>query len=221
MPAIPPATSSGQRKTSDGLIGGELIDEVAPDKMRPWSAVNLTPASNGLGAWSKDDIGSYLKTGYSKMAVTFGPMNKVILNSTQHLSDSDLQAIAAYLAQLPAGGEQRTREIDGDTMTEGRILYDSYCGTCHLPTGLGDKRTGTPMAGSAVVLARDPASLINSILYGAHAPLSLPIPEDLNIMKAFGDELDDENVAILATFIRNSWGNKASRVTTGQVEEQY
>ena len=216
-----PRNFLGAQTTGDSLIGGELIDEVAPDKMRPWSAVNLTPARNGLADWSKDDIVSYLKTGYSKMAVTFGPMNKVILNSTQHLSDGDRNAMAAYLTSLPPAGELATGDIDEDQMAEGRILYDSYCGTCHLPTGLGDKRTGTPMTGSAVVLARDPASLINSILYGANAPLSLPIPEDLNIMKAFGDELDDEDVAILATFVRNSWGNKASRVTAKQVADQY
>ena len=216
-----PRNFLGGQTTGDSLIGGEFIDEVAPDKMRPWSAVNLTPARNGLGAWSKGDIGSYLKTGYSKMGVTFGPMNKVILNSTQHLLDGDLNAMAAYLTSLRPAGELATGDIDEEQMAEGRILYDSYCGTCHLPSGLGDKRTGTPLAGSAVVMARNPASLINSILYGAHAPLSLPIPEDLNIMKAFGDELDDEDIAILATFIRNSWDNKASRVTTGQVEEQY
>ena len=157
-----PRNLLGAEKTSDGLIGGDHIDQVAPGKMRMWSAVNLTPASNGLRAWSKDDIASYLKTGYSKMGVTFGPMNKVILNSTQHLSDGDLNAMAAYLTSLPAAGELATGDIDEDQMAEGRILYDSYCGTCHLPTGLGDKRTGTPMAGSAVVLARDPASLINS-----------------------------------------------------------
>ncbi len=215
-----PRGSLGGPENDLALSGGTYLDVVEEGKIRPWSAVNLTPGPGGLEKWSADDIAAYLKLGHNKHAATFGPMNEVILNSTQYLTDADAKAIGEYLKSLPALGDNEAVEVDEDTMSEGSVIYDTRCGTCHLPTGLGSERTGTPLVGSTVVLSADPASLINSILYGAHAPKELPVPEEWSSMKAFGNLLDDEEIAILATFIRNSWGNKASPVTEEEVLRQ-
>src|SRR5581483_11235709 len=59
--------------------GGAIMDEVAEGKVRRWSAVNLSSAKSGLGGWSVDGLASYLKTGVSDFAGTFGPMNDVIV----------------------------------------------------------------------------------------------------------------------------------------------
>lgn len=216
-----PRNFLGAPQTDKALSGGSYLDIVEHTKLRQWSSVNLTPGPGGLKNWSSDDIAAYLKQGYNKHTATFGPMNEVIENSTQYLSDADLTAIGMYLKTLPPVGEiPADHKIDEETMRQGQIMYDIHCGTCHLPTGLGSEDTGTPMAGSTVVLAADPSSLINSILYGANAPPSLLVPEGWSTMKAFGNRLDDEEVAILSTFLRNSWGNRASPVTPEQVEQQ-
>lgn len=216
-----PRNGFGALENDKALSGGSYLDAVEEGKVRPWSAVNLTPGPGGIEKWSSDDIAAYLKKGYNAHAATFGPMNEVILNSTQYLSEADAKAIGVYLKTLPPMGATPIEyEMDEDTRFEGQIIYDTRCGTCHLPTGLGSEDTGTPLVGSTVVLSADPASLINSILYGAHAPRELGIPEEWASMKAFGNLLDDEQIAILATFIRNSWGNKASPVTEEQVMQQ-
>ena len=216
-----PRNFLGGQDNTQALAGGSYLDEVEEGKIRPWSAINLTPGPGGIQAWTGNDIANYLKKGYNVHAATFGPMNKVIVNSTQYLSDVDLNSIGAYLKTLPPKGVVTAeKENDEDMMIEGQILYDTRCGTCHLPNGMGSEDTGTPLVGSAIVLSSDPASLINSILYGAHAPEALPVPEAWSSMKAFGNLLDNEEVAILSSFLRNSWGNHASFVTENQVELQ-
>ena len=214
-----PRNFLGGLKTDQALSGGSYLDEVEPGVKRPWSAVNLTPASDGLAAWSQEDIVSYLKTGHGSRAGTFGPMNDVIVNSTARLSDADVKAMAVYLKGLAPIERAPRHEMSADELREGELVYTIHCGTCHLPTGLGDPSIGPPLAGSAVVQAEDPASLINSIIYGATVPSPAP-PEHWETMEAFGDKLDDDEIALLATYLRASWGNRGGSVSEADVAKQ-
>lgn len=201
------------------LSGGTYRDLVEPGKRRPWSASNLTPAPDGLASWTREELSRYLRTGHSDAAGTFGPMNKVITENTSQLSQSDVDAISTYLTEIPAITRSEKHTMSDRDYRDAELLYTIHCGTCHLPTGLGDPSVGPRLAGSAVVQAADPASLINSIIYGAHIPQ--PAPEHAwESMDAFGDELDDEEIALLATYLRANWGNLGGAVTESQVAAQ-
>ncbi|MGY8962635.1 MAG: c-type cytochrome, partial [Rhodospirillales bacterium] len=63
-----PRNALGGLQSDHALSGGTYNDKVEGDKIRPWSAVNLTSATDGLAAWSEDDIASYLKTGHGGTA---------------------------------------------------------------------------------------------------------------------------------------------------------
>lgn len=203
------------------MTGGVYNDKVRTGEIRKWSAPNLTSASNGLGAWSLDDVVAYLKTGSNSMVSTFGPMNEVIVNSTRHLNDDDIRAMAVYLKSLPADEGDVAAAASADVVREGESLYNVHCGTCHLPTGLGGPDSGPRLAGgSLVVQANDPASLINVILYGPELPDPPLIKHAWKVMEPFADELTDEEVAALTSFLRSSWGNKGGAVTVKQVEAQ-
>lgn len=213
-----PRNMLGAEKTDLALTGGVYSDAVQPGMVRPWSTPNLTSAQDGLAAWSVDDLVSYLKTGHSARGGTFGPMNEVIGNSTRHFTDADLRAMAGYLKALPP----RSGDIGAASAKEvaaGEVAYTIHCGTCHLPTGLGDPKQGPPLVGSAVVQSPDPATLINVILYGAQVPKPAP-PHAWEDMKGFANELDDEEVAELATYLRGTWGNRGGAVTEDQVARQ-
>jgi mono/diheme cytochrome c family protein len=148
-------------------------------------------------------------------------MNEVILNSTRHLPEADVRAMAVYLKSLPANEGDLKSPASGTDLKTGRILYNVYCGTCHLPTGLGGDDVGARLAGgSLVVQASNPAGLINVILYGLELPTPRLPSKRAKEMEAFGDKLSDEDVALIASYIRSSWNNKGGRVTPAQVEAQ-
>jgi mono/diheme cytochrome c family protein len=147
-------------------------------------------------------------------------MNDVIMNSTQHLADSDIHAIATYLKSLPPNEGDLGSAPKQDVVSAGSTLYDVHCGTCHLPTGLGGADSGPRLAGSLVVQAGDPASLLNVILYGPALPDPSPAAKGWKQMEAYGDKLSDDEVAALASFLRSSWNNKGGVVTAAQVAQQ-
>ncbi len=214
-----PRNFLGAERADLALSGGVLYDEVSHGKSRQWSAVNLTSANTGLGAWSANDIQAYLKTGDSVRAVVHGPMTEVVLNSTRYFKDDDIRAIASYLKALPATGDSNRKTADPKQLAAGEITYTVHCGTCHLPTGLGDQTLGVTLAGNAIVQANDPSSLINVILYAPHLPPP-PFVSDRTRMKPFGKRLSDEEIANLATYIRANFGNQAGMVSTRQVTQQ-
>lgn len=210
----------GAVSEQEALSGGSYLDDIPGGKIKPWFAVNLTPADEGLAKWSADDIQQYLKTGLNAYATSFGPMNKVIMNSTSHLTEEDIAAMAIYLKSLPA--KQRTDSLpvaDADSLAKGRELYAIHCATCHLPTGKGDPDTGPALIGNPVVLGSDPSSLVNAILYGPELPKTA-LPVQRTPMGAYEHKLDDSDVADISTYIRNSWGNKSTPVLISDVLEQ-
>ena len=94
-----------------------------------------------------------------------------------------------------------------------------HCGSCHLPTGLGDDILGVSLAGSAIVQAENPASLLNVILYGPHLPAP-PFVVDRTQMKMFGKKLSDQDIASIASYVRSSFGNRGGAVSPEQVGRQ-
>ncbi len=204
------------------LSGNAVIDG--------WTAVNLRgDPADGLGAWSKDDIASTLRTARNTThAVVGSPMNDVVVHSTQYLNDADLAAIAAYLKTLPASAHPASsfaadpatasalaagREAD-----RGAQLYDDNCSACHHTDGKGATQVIPALAGNSSVLASDPTTVVRLILQGSQLPAVPAAPSALG-MPGFGWRLSDEEVAQLGTFIRQSWGNHAALITVAQVHE--
>jgi mono/diheme cytochrome c family protein len=214
-----PRNLLGVERSGAALSGGVLRDEVRPGKYREWSAVDLTPAKTGLGGWSAASIAEYLQKGQCERAVVHGPMTEVVMNSTRYLQDSDARAIATYLKGLPASSRSTGPRADQRQLNAGETTYTVHCGTCHLPTGLGDEVLGVTLAGNAIVQAAAPSSLINVILYGPHLPPP-PFVADRTRMKPFGKRLSDDDIANLATYVRASFGNQAGPVSIHQVAGQ-
>ncbi|WP_066098540.1 cytochrome c [Xanthomonas massiliensis] len=205
---------------ADYLAGGQVIDG--------WGAVSLRGNSGaGLGRWSEQDIVDLLKTGRNPHAAVIGqPMGDVIEHSTQHLSEDDLHAIAAYLKTLPASTPETASYTASDATAKalqagindsrGAELYVDNCAACHRTDAKGYATVFPSIEGNATVLAQDPTSVIRLILAGSSMPPTQTRPSNLG-MPGFAWRLDDAEVATLATYLRNSWGNKAPAVTASQV----
>ena len=216
-----PRNGLGAEQKKLRMSGGEYLDRIRTGAHRPWAAPNLTSTERGLGLWTQQEIEDYLKTARNEFLESFGPMNEVIMNSTRFLSDSDVNAMAFYLKSLPAVDEPIAKKPDSQLMGRGRTIYNLHCGTCHLPTGEGDPEIAPRLnAGSLVVQSSNPASMINAILYGPETP-GHPLSQKWGEpMDEFQYLLDDEEIAAVASYIRNSWDNSAGVVTAGQVARQ-
>ncbi|MDA0681485.1 MAG: cytochrome c [Proteobacteria bacterium] len=216
-----PRNLLGAEKPNMAMTGGVYMDEVPTGAVRPWSAPNLTAAPNGLGLWPAEEVAAYLTTGINSYVETFGPMNEVIINSTRHLTYVDVDAMSVYLKSLPSNGSGTRPKASDSVLGMGRTLYNLHCGTCHLPTGLGDEESAPQLAGgSLIVQSSNPASLINVILDGPELP-NPPLPtKRYKPMEDFRYQLDDSEIAALASYLRASWGNTGGEVTAKQVAEQ-
>ena len=202
------------------LAGGPVIDG--------WLAVNLRGnTADGLGSWSNDDIVATLRSARSAThAVLGGAMGDVVVHSTQHLNDADLQAVAAYLKSLPPTKDQVSSfKADpatakalaaGQEGSRGAELYVDNCAACHRTNGQGYERVFPKIAGNSSVLSEDPVSMIRLVLAGSKLPATATAPSELG-MPGFAWRLSDEEVAQLLTFIRSSWGNQAPAVNAEEV----
>ncbi|UPG92211.1 c-type cytochrome [Luteibacter aegosomaticola] len=204
------------------LAGGQVIDG--------WFAVNLRGnTADGLGRWSEQDIVDTLKTARNAHSAIVGqPMADVAVHSTQHLSDDDLHAIAAYVKSLPAtANDPSSYTADDHTAkalqagindSRGAEIYVDNCAACHRTDANGYTRVFPAIAGNPTVLADDPTTLVRLILGGSHLPSTQAAPSPLG-MPAFGDRLSDDEVAKLATFVRGNFGNHAGAVDASAVSK--
>ena len=113
----------------------------------------------------------------------------------------------AAKAQLPGG------KVDG------AAAYAARCVACHQPTGAGLPGVFPPLAGSEWVAAKAPA-MIQIVLHGAQGPITVKGTIFNGQMPSFGAQLDDAELAAVATYVRAQWGNNADAVTPAMVAEQ-
>jgi mono/diheme cytochrome c family protein len=204
---------------SDRALQGALIHgEVASGKQRPWYAVDLSGAPQGLASWKIEDLVGYFQKGFSARGASSGPMNEVIGNSLRHLESADLRAMAVYLKSLP-GTEYTGVPVAPHEIEAGAAIYARRCKKCHGASGRGGFFSGPPLAGNPITQGAHPASLINLILYGSSAPKALASPV-WETMPALADALSDEDVAAVSNYVRGSWENRAPAVSAADVQRQ-
>ncbi len=196
-------------KSDRPLQGGELDNWVAPD-------LTSNPRQ-GLGSWRAQDIVEYLKTGRNAHANAAGPMAEVVSYSTSLLSDQDLNAIAAYLKDQPASPSPAAYDPDPRAMKRGAEIYSDACASCHLADGSGQPRFFPPLKGNAMLQQQNPDGLIHLILAGGRTAPTPTRPTPLS-MASFAWKLDDRQIADVATYVRNTWDNRATAVSDQQVE---
>lgn len=96
------------------------------------------------------------------------------------------------------------------------MVYETQCGACHAPNGEGVAAVAPPLRESSFAQAANPRSVIRLILEGGQSATTDAFPMN-HSMPAFGWKLDDAQVAAVARFIRNRFGNRASVVEAADV----
>jgi mono/diheme cytochrome c family protein len=191
-------------------FGGGLVDG--------WFAPRLDGAArSGLKSWSVEDVAEYLQSGRNGKSHAGGLMAEVVINSTSKMSDADVRAIAVYLKDLGAGAaEPDVATPPAAQMADGARIYKGACVACHEADGSGSPRVYPPLPGNANLQATDPSSTLRIILDGAQT-LTTPRAPNTGSMPAYARKLTDQEIADVATYIRNTWGNAAPAVTPAEV----
>ena len=111
---------------------------------------------------------------------------------------------------------------DAERYVKGAEIYarDAHCGTCHQSDGKGLPDAGFPPIAGTRWSQGDPDRLIKLTLNGLLGPIEVDgktYPGQVP-MTPFGALLNDEEIASVLTYVRNSFGNRASPIRPGRVK---
>lgn len=198
-----PRNALGAEQGGTAFLSGAMVDG--------WEAPALTSVSTSAVPWNAESLYSYLRHGHAKNhGIAGGPMAEVV-RELSAVPDADIRAMATYLASFnpdtsdEATAAQAKRVVADAAARQGRLLgsgqrlFDGACAACHHdgdgPTLLG---VNTPLALNTNLTSARPDNLLRTILDGVREPAS----RDIGFMPAFGDALDDAQIAELSSYMR-------------------
>jgi mono/diheme cytochrome c family protein len=109
-----------------------------------------------------------------------------------------------------------TQGVNKASVERGKKVYDTYCLPCHQVDGSGVPGMNPPLKKTKWVLG-DKKQLITIILKGMDEQIEIDGEEYSNVMASHAF-LKDQEIADVLTYVRNSFGNKASGVTAADVK---
>ncbi len=101
------------------------------------------------------------------------------------------------------------------SIKRGQQVFSTTCIICHQKNGGGVPRMNPPLIKTEYVLG-DKSRLIQIVLKGFSEPIEIEGEQYTNAMPSFAS-LTDRQIADVLTYVRNSFGNKATAVTMAQV----
>ena len=199
----------GAEKTGSAHLSGGFADG--------WEAPALNAMAKGPVGWTEDAFYDYLRTGHSRdHGSAAGPMAHVV-EVMQPLPDSDIRAMANYLASLNKDSDpskaaaqsqaaiaasEAAKVSAGLVSPKGERIFNGACATCH--TG---NTVLSSLALNSNLHADTPDNLIQAVLGGVEAPAILAettgreAPEVMS-MPAFRDTLNETQLKELTDYLR-------------------
>lgn len=194
-----------QVKNQQALLMEAAGDEHGRVRLEAIIAASWLPKENGLAILkevSKKPIDDWMKNSYE--------------TAISHLNG---QTAVEKKEKTTAPTAQN---VDRALYVKGKAIYakEGFCITCHQPDGKGLPESGFPPLAGTKWVTGSQDRLIKVILKGLHGPITVngkkyagQVP-----MTPFEGMLKDEEVAAIATYVRNSFGNKAPGVTAAKVK---
>lgn len=207
----------GATRDAAALGGGHI-------PMQGWYAPSLAADHEaGVAKWPAADVERLLQTGTTGQATVLGPMAEVVLNSTQHLNAADLRAMTQYLQALPpSSGSQPASPAAGESaapafLARGQAVYEEHCVACHGRSGEGAPSAYPPLAGNRALGMASAANVVKVVIDGGFAPATTSNPRPYG-MPPYGQLLNDNDIAAVVSYVRQTWGNGAAAVSPLEVQ---
>ena len=211
--------------------------ELAGEEVQGWMAYNITSDSqHGLGAWTEEQIGSYLKSGHAAgRASASGPMAEVVSNSLQYLTAEDVASLVNYLRSVPARTGRLHIAADTNaplatrasaalpaqaalrnTSDQGLALFAGSCTGCHTWDGLGRQTVYAELRGVRALTDPDATNIIQVILHGSN----YRVGERDIYMPAFAGGYTDAEIAALSNFVVRYFGSQPGVLTAKDIAQR-
>ncbi|WP_339509851.1 c-type cytochrome [Pseudomonas sp. RL_15y_Pfl2_60] len=207
-----PRSKTGAMELDKRMTGGVLNGYLAP------SLLSDNLADRG---WNHQDLGSFLKHGMSAQGTMFNEMYPVFHNSTQHLSDADLAAMATFLLGDQPPEAKALSEVAFDKLSpsaqKGRQQYLNVCAGCHAAGGEGKPHIAVAMRGNTTLRLDDPRNLLRVIEDGIGEQQFTGF-ERMQPMPGFAEKLSDQQLADLLNYLRQSWGGKPGDLAVSDIQ---
>ncbi|PRC94842.1 cytochrome c [Solimicrobium silvestre] len=215
------ATCHTARNSLGGSVGAALAGAEIPELN--WYATSLiSNAESGHVDIPVDRLVQRMQSGVSEDGRVYGLMTEVVKESLQYLEASDIQAMAVYLKSQ----QKKDQRIESEKVTErelavtmarGEKIYKENCVECHQANGKGAAPAYPALAGSRLVNLASTTNITRIILNGGFSPSTQHNPEPFG-MPPFAQILSSQEIADVANFVRNSWGNQGSLLISSEVD---
>lgn len=204
--------------------------------------VCFVPFENGkpTGEWevfadgfAKDPIITNFQAEYQPMGLAMGPDGSLYLTDSHkgkiwrimfkgdrnEFGENNLEAMEKRktLGHIRTPDKINDNLEEGEEISTGKKLYNTYCLACHQSDGNGDDNHFPPLTNSERVKG-DKNKLINIILKGLDGPIQVNGKTYNGVMPKH-DFLSDEQVADVLTYVRTSFGNNAGAIKKEEVNQ--
>ena len=225
--------NGGPNLVSSFHVIGEIFDKVwyeGGTKYQENVQTTLIPAGGAaMMEFHMEVPGSYVLVDHSifrafnKGALAIlkaeGAENKAIYSGKEvdevYLGDRaqpNMAAVADAAAAAKTGALTAQEQINA-----GKALFAGTCSTCHQAEGQGLEGVFPPLAKSDYI-AKDAKRVPTVVLHGLTGPVQVN-GKDYNSVMPPMSQLTDDEIANIATYVLNSWGNPGGRVTKEEVAQ--
>ena len=111
--------------------------------------------------------------------------------------------------------EKQSVSTEDEVMKRGQEVYNKVCMTCHQVNGSGVPMMFPPITESDFITG-DHEKLIKLVLEGMSGPVEIK-GEQYNGIMPPQNNLDDQQISDLLTYLRNSFGNQANPISAEEV----
>jgi len=224
--------NGGPNLVSSFHIIGEIFDRVyyeGGNRYQENVQTTIVPAGGSAIVEFKLDVpGTYIlvdhalfrafNKGALGMIKVTGPENKLVYSGKEVDTDYLGDKVASAPAVARAAAALRRGNLDPQSqIAAGEALFKGTCSVCHQPTGQGLPGVFPPLAKSDFLMA-DKRRAIEIVLNGLTGPVTVNGHTYSGVMPPMS-QLNDDEVANILTFVRNSWGNQGEPVSVAEVAD--
>jgi mono/diheme cytochrome c family protein len=186
-----------------------------------WKAFNISSDKDtGIGAWSDDEVASYLESGHAKgRGTAAGPMGEAVDQSFSAMTPGDIHALVAYVRSVPPVTSDLPATLappapaspkEGATANAtGKKVFEQACVSCHGWTGVSALSPFATISGARGVNDASATNVAQIVVSGTRRHT----PGGVISMPAFGASYSDADIAAVVNYVTARFGAAPSNLT--------